>query len=853
MRPRNFLRGATPRSLWLALVAAAALTACGGGGGGGSSSFPFFPGTGGNPPAENNAYKAEIRRTTMGVPHIKAADWPDLGYGYGYAQAEDNLCTMADSFLTYRGERSQYFGADAKLVASSTIGLPKNIDADFFHRHVISSDVLQQMIGAQADYMQRLVEGFAAGYNRYLRDAKAGGSAHAACRTEAWVKPITAEDIYRRMYATNLAGGYSNFLAHIANATPPVPAAPTKVAARSTSNSKKKEPPLQLAARDLAVPLQVGGEEGVGSNMIGFGTAATGDASPLLFGNPHWYWRGPDRFYQAQLTIPGKLNVSGTSFLGIPVTLIGFNDNIAWSHTVSTAKRFGFYELQLASGDPTSYMRDGSAVKMQAREITVQVKQADGSVVPVTRTLYKSEYGPIVNLQYLSDKLPPWTTTMAYAMRDINDQNFRTFRNWLRWSQAKSLDEFIAIQREEAAIPWVNTVAVGRGSAKAWYADIGAVPNVPASQMAACSSKSPVGAALQAVPALARVPVLDGSRSACDWQTDPDSAQKGALGAARMPSLLRDDYVANMNDSYWLANPKAPLTGFPEIMGPAGTDPVSFRTRLGHLLAQGRIDGTDSHGARGATPDSVKRMVLDSRALTAELFKMQALPLVCAKSSINVATDPLTSEAIGRDIDVSAACSALQDWNGTGVAGARGAHVWDEFWNRASRIPAADLYSVPFNPADPVRTPRDLKPAAALALQQAFGAAVARVQASGFAENAARGDYLFATRGGQKIPLYGGCGGPGYFTIACSENRLDKGGYTMDANPNGNSYMHIVRFPEGGVEAHTFLTFSLSDDPASAHNADYTRAYSAGRWLKVPFSESEIQGDAAYRSAVVSE
>ncbi|QOF80128.1 penicillin acylase family protein [Variovorax sp. 38R] len=836
-------RGAMPRAL-LALATAALLTACGGGGGGGSS-FPFFPGAGGNPPAENNAYKAEIRRTAMGVPHIKAADWPDLGYGYGYAQAEDNLCTMADSFLTYRGERSQYFGADAKLVASSTIGLPKNIDSDFFHKQVISADVLQKMIAAQPDNLKQLVEGFAAGYNRYVRDVKAGGTAHEACRSEAWVKPITAEDIYRRMYAANLAGGYSNFLPNIANAIAPAPAAPTKMAARSGA----KKGALQLAAINVPLPeLQVGGKEGVGSNMIGFGTAATGDSSPLLFGNPHWYWRGPDRFYQAHLTIPGQLNISGTSFLGIPVMLIGFNDNVAWSHTVSTARRFGFYELKLAAGDPTSYMRDGKPVKMQALNITVNVKQADGSVAPVTRTLYKSEYGPMVNLTAFGTPFA-WSQTTAFAIRDINGENYRTFKNWLRWNQAKSLDEFIAIQREETAIPWVNTVAVGRGAAKAWYADIGAIPNVSPTQVASCTT--PLGTAAGA--SLPRVPFFDGSKSECDWQTDADSAQKGAIGAARLPSLLRDDYVANMNDSYWLANPKAPLTGFPDIMGPAGTDPVTFRTRLGHLLAQGRIDGTDSHGARGATPDTVKRMVLDSRALTAELFKMQALPLVCAKSTINVVTDPLTSEAIGRDIDVSAACSALQDWSGTGVAGARGAHVWDEFWSRASRIPAADLYSVAFNPADPIRTPRDLKPDAAPALQQAFGAAVARVQASGFAENAQRGDYLFATRGGQKIPLYGGCGGPGYFTIACSENRLDKGGYTMDGNPNGNSYMQIVRFPEGGVEAHTFLTFSLSDDPASAHNADYTRAYSAGKWLKVPFSEAEIKGDAAYRSAVVSE
>ncbi|MDR6451437.1 penicillin acylase family protein [Variovorax paradoxus] len=837
-------RGAMPPFL-LALATAAALTACGGGGGGNGFSFP--PVTGNppvNPPADST-YKAEIRRTAMGVPHIKADTWSGAGYGYGYAQAEDNLCTMADSFLTYRGERSQYLGGEAQLVAGSTIGRPKNIDSDFFHRHVISADVLEKMIAAQPDNLKQLVEGFAAGYNRYVRELKAGGAAHEACRNEPWVKPVTAEDIYRRMYAANLAGGYSNFLPNIANAIAPAPAASTKTAARGRLDKGA----LQLARAGMRMPgLQVGGHEGVGSNMIGFGTAATGDASPLLFGNPHWYWRGPDRFYQAQLTIPGQLNISGTSFLGIPVILIGFNDNIAWSHTVSTARRFGFFELKLVAGDPTRYMRDGSAVKMQALEITVKVKQSDGSVAPVTRTLYKSEYGPMVNLAPLNAALA-WSQTTAFAIRDINGENYRTFRNWLRWNQAKSLDEFIAIQREESAIPWVNTVAVGRGAPKAWYADIGAIPNVSPTQVASCTT--PLGAAIGA--SLPRVPVFDGSKSECDWQTDADSAQRGAIGPARMPSLMRDDYVANMNDSYWLANPKAPMSGYPAIMGPAGTEPVTFRTRLGNLLAQGRIDGGDAYGAKGATADTVKRMVLDSRVLTAELFKDQALAMVCATPTINVAADPQGGAAIGRDVDTGPACAALQAWDNTGTSGARGAHIWDEFWNRASLQSAATLYSVPFSASDPIHTPRDLKPGAQAALQQAFGAAIARVEASGFALDAKRGDYLFATRGGQKIPLYGGCGGPGYFTIACSENRLDKGGYTMDGNPNGNSYMQIVRFPEGGVEAHTFLTFSLSDDPASAHSADYTRAYSAGQWLKVPFSEAEIKADAAYRSAVVSE
>ena len=58
---------------------------------------------------------------------------------------------------------------------------------------------------------------------------------------------------------------------------------------------------------------------------------------------------------------------------------------------------------------------------------------------------------------------------------------------------------------------------------------------------------------------------------------------------------------------------------------------------------------------------------------------------------------------------------------------------------------------------------------------------------------------------------------------------------------------------QGKVEAYTFLTFSLSDDPASAHNADYTRAYSNGEWLKVPYTEAEITADPALKQTRISE
>ena len=486
------------------------------------------------------------------------------------------------------------------------------------------------------------------------------------------------------------------------------------------------------------------------------------------------------------------------SFLGIPVILIGYNADVAWSHTVSTARRFGFYQLTLAPDDPTAYLRDGKPVKMTAMPVTVEVRQDDGRVVPVSRILYRTQYGPMVDLSKLNPALG-WTQASAFAIRDINADSLRSFQTWLRLSRGDLLDDFIAIQRQTASMPWVNTIAIGRGNPQAWYADIGAIPNVPPDQLAACAT--PFSAPMNAV--LPRVPVLDGSKSTCDWRSDADSVQPGALGPSRMPSLRRGDYVANMNDGYWLVNPKAPLAGFPDIIGPVAGQ-LSTRTRMGQILAQGRIAGTDGYAGKGATVDTVEAMVLNSRALTAELFKNQLLAAVCTGAPISVAADPLTGQAIApaQDVDPTQACAVLKDWDNTGNADARGAQLWDEVWARLDRLPAGQLYTVPFDPADPVNTPRQLKTDAPDALRQAFGAAITGVvQATAASPSTLRAVPPCSQRGmARTLPAWW-LPGAGLFHRRLPRTRRSwkPDSPSMDAeDPHGNSCLQIITFPGAG-------------------------------------------------------
>ena len=59
----------------------------------------------------------------------------------------------------------------------------------------------------------------------------------------------------------------------------------------------------------------------------------------------------------------------------------------------------------------------------------------------------------------------------------------------------------------------------------------------------------------------------------------------------------------------------------------------------------------------------------------------------------------------------------------------------------------------------------------------------------------------------------------------------------------GNSYIQVVGLTPAGVDASTFVTYSLSTDPASEHYDDYTRLYSTKQWVKAAFTEAEVAAD----------
>ncbi|HEY2580006.1 MAG TPA: penicillin acylase family protein [Streptosporangiaceae bacterium] len=806
---------------WLAAVAAGGAVAAGVPAGVGLAAAGTASGM--------SRYEATIIRTAYGVPHITARNFGSLGYGTGYAFASDNLCTMANGYLTVEGERSRYFGPNAGS------GNGPNLQSDFFWKSVIQGRVIPRLLsvrtgpGAIGPQLRQLLRGYAAGYNGYL--ASVGGTKgvpNPVCRGKAWVKPITTLDVYLRMYQISEMEGQDADPAAISTAQPP-----------SASTTATGPLSAAWAARELgrAQTARENPARNIGSNAVAIGSAGTrGQDKPgILLGNPHFPWTGPDRFYEMQLTIPGVLNVEGVALYGVPLVLIGFTSRMAWSHTVSAALPIAGYQLTLVPKHPTEYVYNGKPLAMTSRTVTVQVRQKDGTLKPASDTIRYSRYGPMINnLEGLASL--PWTTTTAFTLADTNAANLRFINHFLATDEAQSTAQELSVLHKYEGLPWVNTLVADSGG-HALYADIQTVPDVTNAEAARCDTA--VG---KVTFAKAGFPVLDGAKPSCALATGPGAAAPGLFGPGQEPELMRHDFVENSNDSQWMANPAHPLTGFPRIIGRSGTEALGaegtdlgLRTRSALTMAMKRISGTDGLGPPGFTFQNIKNLFYSDIQFGASLVKPELVAMCRAFPGGKAPTRTGT-------IPVGSSCNVLAAWNGRENPGSRGAALFREFWQRALNVPGGP-WTHQFDRAHPVTTPNGLN-TASTAVQKAFGNALAAMTTAHLPYNVPLGTIQYELKDGVKIPMPGGPGDPlGEFNAIYLGRPGDVTG--------GSSYVQAVTWKHGDAcpEVATILTYSESDNPNSPHYADQTRLFSRKGWVTTYFCPAQVLAHAV--SAIV--
>jgi len=803
------------------------------------------------PTARSEAqYVVDIKRTQYGIPHITANDWGSLGFGYGYAFAQDNYCTLLRGIIAARGESARWFGEAGGDLDGDFIFTLLNGDEDKMRR---------EWVDVQPHYVQQLVKGYADGLNRYVDDTGVANLPQ-DCRSAAWVSTITDVDILRFLRKLALQGSTDNSLARPMIMATQGPQQQTARAKKLTKQLTDDEVDAIKAGlhswRQPALDISAGG-----SNAYALGREATQSGYGMLLGNPHYPWQGTSRFYEVHLTYPGVYDAMGASLFGWPVVNAGFNANIAWTHTVSVATRFSLYELKINPDNLLQYQYGADTSgnpqwrDISVEPVTIQVKMANGALKARTHTFYRSHYGFIMNLSPLVG-VPlvqplvrsligdwPMRTGTLLTMRDANENNTRGIMQWVTMGQAKTLDEFTQ-SLKVVGIPWLNTVAVDRAG-KAFYGDISVMPHIDDAQFARCGN-GPIATILRAL-SQNQVITLNGTDPSCEWGEDADApAGSHIFGFSSLPKIYRDDYVANSNDSYWLSNPQQPLTGFPLVMSTLSGEgaPQSLRTTLAHEQVAQRLDGSDGLGAPKFTLQNLQQVLFSSRVLAAERTLDDMLK-ICAQASSR-----FVFASDGRLVNVARACDVLAAWDRTVTLDAVGAQIFTETWKYLAQYAKAGqpwFWDQPFDPANPVATPSGLNVrnyAVRYLVMKAIATAVRRLQIAGVALDAPWRDVQYVTRNGEDIPLHGGTGAMGAFSVI--EARLEKGGYHDVVV--GNTYIQTVTWDEGRCPlAYGVLVPSQSTNPDSPFYADQTKLYSQldsnnsqVMWPKLPFCAADI-------------
>ena len=805
-------------------------------------------------PTEEPRYQAEIRRTAYGVPHIKANDWGGLGYGYGYAYAQDNFCVAMRGIVFASSRSAEFFGEGEG-----------DVQADFVLRLMFGSkdEFARQHLPAADRPARHLLAGFAAGMNRYLRETGVAGLPAGAdgCRDAAWVYPIDEVDVWMLAARLALQGSSDQEIVRdaIYAASSPSLAAPAAATVHGVDNAD-----WNLLERDLRRLGQQLGNAEQGSNAIAIGRDLSRNGRGLLLANPHRPWRGTGSFYQVHLTIPGVYDVAGASLQGVPFVGIGFNRDVAWTHTISFATRFTLYELRLRANGQR-YLYDGQLRAIEERPVAVRVKRDDGVVETRRRIFRLSHFGPMVDLSSVN----PLLGLMTVAIRDANAGRYAAMvEQYLRMGQATDMATFTE-SLQGIGVPVFHTLAADRGG-MAFYGEVSAVPHLSTRQLDRCiNSLLAIILRLQTNNAAL---ALDGSISGCEWGAAADDSASGSLyDYAARPTVLTTDYVANGNDSYWLSNAANPLTGYPVLFGFLGHEgrQQQLRTRLGHLMIAERRRASDGLDANpGFTLATLEGLLYRHRVYAAELVLADVLR-ICEMA----AATPVVATVRAR---AALACEALGRWDRRADLQSRGAQVFTEFWRGVrerlsnfftSVVGSPTFWAVDFNPADPLNTPRGIDVGHAgnreLVLQ-ALSDAVLALESANVPLDAPWASVQFDARdvavadsasevpavSSTPLPIHGGDGNMGVY--AAIQADLRAGGYT--GIRSGNSYMQAVTWDDTECPlADTVLAQSQSSNPSSPHYRDQTALYSRKEWLRLPFCEAQIAAAQVGETLTVSE
>lgn len=398
-----------------------------------------------------------IERDADGIPTVRAQSPEDAAFGLGFVHAQDRLWQLETHRRIGAGRLAEVFG-------------PAALGNDRFLRALGVRRAAAAQWARATPAVRASIEAYAAGVNAFLTQAMKSRPPEfivLGIHPEAWT-PIDSVS-WAIMMAWDLGGNWTTELtrmrlalklpvSRIDELIPPYPGDQPLISTDYAALYRELKVDPKLATQALLAAPE-SGIDGVGSNNWVLAGSRTTTGRPLLANDPHLKLSAPALWYFARLDAPG-LKVAGATLPGLPVVVLGQNEDIAWGFTNTAPDVQDLYLERLHPDDPLQYETPNGWARFETFEETIKVKGG----ADVVFTARATRHGPVISDAGVTEGLvgPTGKPTYAIAMRwTALDDDPGTLEAGMLFNQAKSVDEFIAASARHVA-PMQNMVVADR-------------------------------------------------------------------------------------------------------------------------------------------------------------------------------------------------------------------------------------------------------------------------------------------------------------------------------------------------------------------------------------------------------
>src|SRR5690606_30661194 len=170
-------------------------------------------------------------------------------------------------------------------------------------------------------------------------------------------------------------------------------------------------------------------QDNIGSNARAFAPSRTTSGRAILLRNPHLSWRDfwYGNYYEAPITVPGKVNFYGDFRVGFPLYFNGgFNDRLGWATTNNAPDLEEVYALDLDPRRTDHVLFDGASLPLERVILRASWRNGD-ALTSESRAVWRTPIGPVLERR----------DGKAYVLKSPG------------WNEYRKAEQFLRMRSEE--------------------------------------------------------------------------------------------------------------------------------------------------------------------------------------------------------------------------------------------------------------------------------------------------------------------------------------------------------------------------------------------------------------------